>query len=302
MFVERFDLLLYDLLKGLRRNGDGNVRLVDFHLLVDRSELEKLLCFIHRVVNIQRHAVAMRVVRLDSIPNALRLQISRVLFAHIAILNRFRKRSGDRKAAQLRKSGFLDDSEFVRMLHDGKPNRLPTKIKQYEFFGDVVIKEAVRKTKACGGFDQLDIDRKALRDDGKEGAKRVGDLRNHEEHDRDRFVETGFGLSLRVSVRFNTHFYGSQKIAVHIVQGKLQALVIHDNMPLLVIAFVRVYPQRFVCARYHLASCEGRVGCDQFFRYRLLQADREIPNHLFWRNQQSLNRLHTDRIAVLPLQ
>lgn len=68
--VERFDLLLYDFLKRLRRNDDGDVRSVDVHLLIDRSELEQSLRFVHCIVNIQRNAVSMRIVRFDPVLNA----------------------------------------------------------------------------------------------------------------------------------------------------------------------------------------------------------------------------------------
>lgn len=69
--VERFDLLLYDFLKRLRLNDDGDVRFVDVHLLIDCSELEQPLRFVHCIVNIQCNAVSMRVVRFNPILDAL---------------------------------------------------------------------------------------------------------------------------------------------------------------------------------------------------------------------------------------
>lgn len=99
--IERFDLLLHDFLKRLRRNDHRHARFVDIHLFIDRSQLKITFCFVHRVVNVQRHAVSMRVVRFYSIPNAFRLCINENLLIHITILNRFRKKSGDGTAAKL---------------------------------------------------------------------------------------------------------------------------------------------------------------------------------------------------------
>lgn len=99
MCVERFDLLFYDFLKRLRLNDDGDVRFVDIHLLIDRSELEQPLRFVHCIVHIQCHAVSMRVVRFNPIPDTLRLSINEQMLIHIAILDRFCERNGDRTAA-----------------------------------------------------------------------------------------------------------------------------------------------------------------------------------------------------------
>lgn len=93
----------------------------------------------------------------------------------------------------------MQDAEFIRVLHDGKANRIPSEVKQNELFGDVVIEESVRKTKTGRRFNQLDFDGKTLRDDGEERTQRVGDLWNHEEHYRDRFVEMRLRLSLKIT-------------------------------------------------------------------------------------------------------
>ena len=93
----------------------------------------------------------------------------------------------------------MQDAEFIRVLHDGKANRIPSEVKQNELFGDVVIEESVRKTKTGRRFNQLDFDGKTLRDDGEERTQRVGDLWNHEEHYRDRFVELQLRSSLKIT-------------------------------------------------------------------------------------------------------
>lgn len=100
----------------------------------------------------------------------------------------------------------MKDAEFIGVFHDGKANRVPSEVKQDELFRNVVIKESVRKTETCRRFDQLDLDRKTLRNDGEERTQRVGDLWNYEEHDRDRFVEMRLGLSLEITTWMKTHF------------------------------------------------------------------------------------------------